>query len=69
MKSREQEWKSEVRKNAGKKPKWEGEYFDIDVHYHGDDLFFRVFDEDPGKDAKIGKGSTKLSALMHAEGI
>ena len=67
MKSRDQEWKSTVQKNAGKEPKWEGECFDIDVVYHGDDLKFKVLDEDVGRDGHVGKGSAKLSTFMHAE--
>lgn len=69
MSSREQEWKSTIQKNAGKKPKWEGEYFDVEVHYHGDELHFQVLDEDIGRDGHVGEGSTKLSALIHADGV
>ena len=69
MTCREQEWKSTVQKNAGKKPVWEDEHFDFEVHYLGDDLHFHVCDEDHGKDGNVGEGSTKLSALVNEGGI
>ena len=39
------------------------------MHYHGDDLHFQVLDEDVARDGHVGEGSTKLSALMHADGV
>ena len=69
MLSREQEWQSSVQKDAGKNPVWQKEYFDVDVHYHGDELRFQVFDEDITRDGNVGEGSTKLSALMRADGF
>ena len=69
MTCREEEWKSSVADGQGKKPKWQNEHFDITVHYLGDDLHFKVFDDDPGKDDVVGEGSTKLSALVHDHGI
>ena len=67
--SREQEFKSSVDKNGGKNPKWHGQHWEIEVHYLGDELHYHVFDDDIGKDDSIGKGSTKLSALVHNGGV
>ena len=69
MTCRDEEWKSSVADDAGKKPKWNNQFFDINVHYLGDDLHFKVFDDDIGKDDMVGSGSTKLSALVHENGI
>jgi hypothetical protein len=61
---REFEWKSSVCEKGAKKPTWEGQKFEIDVKYLGDDITFAAFDQDPGKDEKIGKGDSKLSAFV-----
>jgi len=63
MVSRDQDWKSETCSGGGKKPKWEGQKFEIEVKYLGDDITFEAFDNDPGKDEKIGNGDSKLSAF------
>ena len=63
MFSREQEWKSKVCDGGGKTPKWLSQFFDIDVKYLGDNLEFKIYDEDVGKDDFIAEGQTKLSAL------
>lgn len=69
MSCREQEWKSSVVNGGGKHPKWHQQWFDIDVKYLGDDLFFKFYDEDVGKDDFICEGMTKLSALAVGGGI
>ncbi len=69
MTCRDDEWKSTVASDMGKKPKWTGQFFDINVHYLGDDVHFKVWDDDVGKDDFVGEGSTKLSALVHENGI
>ena len=63
FKSREFEWKSEVCKKGGKKPTWHNQKFTIDVKYIGDDLEYTIFDDDVGKDEKLGDGEQKLSAF------
>lgn len=61
---REFEWKSTTCEKGGKTPKWEGQSFEIDVKYLGDDIRFFAKDDDPGKDEKIGSGDSKLSAFV-----
>ena len=39
------------------------------MHYLGDDLHFKVWDDDVGKDDFVGEGSSKLTALVHENGI
>ena len=39
------------------------------MHYLGDDLHFKVWDDDVGKDDMVGEGSSKLTALVHENGI
>lgn len=60
---KEFEWKSSTCEKGHKKPKWEGQQFEIDVKYLGDDLNFVAKDNDPGKDEMIGMGTSKLSAF------
>jgi Ca2+-dependent lipid-binding protein len=48
----------------GKHPKWHNCYFDVNVHNLGDDVKFKLYDDDIGKDDFIGEGSTKLAALV-----
>jgi hypothetical protein len=61
---REQEWKTATDGNGHKKPKWEGQTWDIEVKYLGDDLTFVAYDHDKiGHDEEIGKGDEKLSAF------
>ena len=57
---REFEWKSSTCEKGGKKPEWQGQTFEIDVKYLGDDIRFFAKDDDPGKDEKIGSGDSKL---------
>lgn len=62
---REFEWKSETDGNGHKKPKWEGQSFDIEVKYLGDDLKWVARDHDKiGSDESIGDGESKLSAFV-----
>lgn len=63
IKCRDFQWKSETDKNGGKKPEWKHQKVEIDVKYLGDDLEFTLFDEDKGRDEKIGDGESKLSAF------
>lgn len=60
---REFVWKSKADRNGSKKPKWDDQHFEIDVHYMGDDIYYKVFDEDKGKDEKVGDGSCKISTF------
>ena len=69
MNCREQEWKSAVCNDGGKHPTWHSQFFDIHVHYLGDDLTFKLWDDDIGKDEFIAEGSTKLSSLVHHGGF
>lgn len=32
-------------------------------------MHFQVLDEDVGRDGNVGESSTKLAALMHADGV
>ncbi len=56
-------WKSKADKNGSKKPEWQDEHFTIDVKYLGDDIYYKVFDEDRGKDEKVGDGGCKISTF------
>ena len=56
-------WKSNADKNGSKKPVWHDQEFDIDVKYMGDDIYYKLFDEDHGKDEKIGDGGCKISTF------
>lgn len=62
---REFEWKSSTVDSGHKKPKWEGQSFDIEVKYLGDDLKWVAKDHDKvGRDEPIGDGESKLSAFV-----
>ena len=56
-------WKSKADKNGSKKPEWHDEHFTIDVKYLGDDIYYKVFDEDKGRDEKVGDGGCKISTF------
>merc|ERR1712127_385459 len=60
----DQEFTSSVCENGHKHPKWEGQSFDIDVKYLGDDLKFCAYDEDKLGSGTIGDGEDKLSAFV-----
>jgi Ca2+-dependent lipid-binding protein len=61
-------WKSAADRNGSKKPVWEHDNsFDIDVKYLGDDIYFKVLDEDKGKDEKVGDGCAKISTFCAQE--
>ena len=45
LETRMQKFKTRTLQGAGKTPKWD-QVFDIDVKYIGDDLYFKVYDED-----------------------
>ena len=59
---REQEFKTQVKQEAGKEPKW-NECFEIDVKYIGDDMTVKVMDDDIGRDDTIGVAKIKLSSF------
>ena len=65
---REQEFKTKVKEEAGKEPKW-NECFDIDVKYIGDDLTVKVMDDDIGKDDTVGEAKIKLSSFCVNGGL
>ena len=69
MAYREQEWKSKVVDGGGKHPVWKDQFWDVDVKYLGDDITFKFYDEDIGKDDHIADGMTKTSALCTNGGI
>jgi len=61
---REQEWKSETCERGSKHPVWKKEQkVELDVKYLGDDIFFKYYDDDPGKDEKICESVTKVSTF------
>lgn len=60
---RDWNWKSEADRNGSKKPVWEDQSFSIDVKYMGDDIYYKVFDEDKGRDEKVGDGGCKISTF------
>ena len=65
---REEDWKSTTAKNMGKTPVWpEDDCNRWKVHYLGDDLKIKFFDEEVFKDKHIGHCTIKLSALTHPE--
>ena len=59
---RQQKFKTKVKKNAGKTPRWD-EQFTIDVKYIGDDFYVKVFDEDVTCNEAIGAVMMKMSAV------
>ena len=63
IKVRDFKWTSEIIHKGGKEPNWNDAKFEIDVKYLGDDFEYAAFDEDPGKDEKIGDGESKISAF------
>ena len=66
---REQQYKTTVAKDMGKHPQWNGQHFDIHVHYMGDDIKFVLWDDDVGKDELIGEGETKIASLANEGGF
>ena len=62
IKVREQEFKTTVKEEGGKEPKW-NQSFNIDVKYIGDDLTIHVMDDDIGKDDEVGHSKIKLSSF------
>ena len=60
---RDYRWKTNADKNGSKKPVWHNQHTPIDVKYMGDDIYFKVFDEDKGKDELVGSGSGKISTF------
>ena len=65
---REQEFKTSIKEEGGKEPKW-NDVFDIDVKYIGDDLTVKVMDDDIGKDDAIGEAKIKLSSFCVNGGL
>ena len=67
--TRNQRVRTKTANNMGKKPRWEGEFMDIDVKYVGDDLLLQVLDEDVTSSDLIGESTIKLSSFCIGNGI
>jgi len=67
--TRQQRVRTKTANNEGKKPKWPGEYMDIDVKYVGDDMTVQVFDEDVVGSELVGETVIKLSSLCIGTGL
>jgi Ca2+-dependent lipid-binding protein len=59
---REQEWKSEIKEGAGKRPRW-FETSMWDVKYAGDDMVFEARDDDVLGSEFIGKTHIKVGTF------
>ena len=65
---RDQTFKTKVKDNAGKLPKW-NEIWDIDVKYIGDDMTIQVLDKDLTSSDLVGETTIKLSGLCANGGM
>lgn len=65
---RQQTFKTAVKQNAGKTPKWDQTY-DIEIKYIGDDMFVKVFDEDVTDNDAVGACQLKASSLCIPGGM
>ena len=66
---RQQEFKTKVKENEGKNPKWE-EIHEVDVKYIGDDIEFELYSQNSlSSDSLIGKFRIKVSALCVNKGV
>ena len=54
---RNERFKTVVKQNAGKTPVW-NQSFKFDIKYVGDDMIFKVFDEDVTENESIGAFQT-----------
>ena len=68
LQCRESTYRTKVKDNAGKTPKWH-EVWELDVKYVGDDLHIQVKDQDVTKSDDVGNTSLKLSSLCVGTGI
>jgi len=57
-----------TKQNAGKTPVW-NQTFQYDIKYIGDDMVFKVFDEDVTENDAVGAFQTKVSALAIPGGL
>lgn len=60
--------KTVTKHDAGKLPVW-NQTFSYDIKYIGDDMVFKVFDEDVTDNDAIGAFQTKVSALAIPGGL
>mmetsp|Transcript_19302 Transcript_19302/g.13863 ORF Transcript_19302/g.13863 Transcript_19302/m.13863 type:complete len:99 (-) Transcript_19302:508-804(-) len=65
---REETFKTDVKNNAGKKPKWDQTY-QIDVKYVGDDINVKVYDKDVFGSDYVGQANIKWSSLCMNGGM
>jgi Ca2+-dependent lipid-binding protein len=65
---RNERFKTAVKQNAGKVPVW-NQSFKFDIKYVGDDMVFKVFDEDVTENEAIGAFQTKVSAFARPGGL
>lgn len=60
--------KTVTKHDAGKTPVW-NQTFEYDIKYIGDDMVFKVFDEDLTENDPVGAFNTKVSALAVPGGL
>ena len=65
---RNERFKTVTKQNAGKLPVW-NQTFKFDIKYIGDDMIFKVFDEDVTDNEAIGAFQTKVSAFARPGGL
>jgi Ca2+-dependent lipid-binding protein len=65
---RNERFKTVVKQDAGKVPVW-NQTFKFDIKYIGDDMVFKVFDEDVTENEAIGAFQTKVSAFARPGGL
>lgn len=64
-----QEWKSKTADDAGKYPRWQGQYFFVQPRSFEQDLRIRCMEEDLIKNKLIGEGTIPVAAFMEGEGV
>ena len=64
-----QEWKSRVANDAGKFPRWQGQFFFVQSRSFGDEMTIRCMEEDLIKNKLIGEGSIPIAAFMEGDGV
>lgn len=65
LETRMQKFKTRTLQGAGKAPKWD-QVFDIDVKYIGDDLYFKVYDEDVTSSDLVSTSYPVLTVYLFA---
>lgn len=65
---RQDRFKTVVKQNAGKTPKWD-QTFELDIKYIGDDMWVKIFDEDITDNDAVGAVQLKCSSVCVGTGL